>query len=262
MIDPVSDLGWRSSHQSDKGKVRNHNEDALLDRPDLGLWAVADGMGGHSCGDLASRMIVESLAGVQPQGESLGEVVDAIDLRLQQVHLSLQQESRRRDGGIIGSTVAVLLAHAGHCIYLWAGDSRIYLYRRGNLKQLTRDHNQVEEQFEGTFAASHPSDAASVANYITRAVGAGASLELDAEIIEPRSGDRFLLCSDGLNKELTDSEIAAALASRPLHESTARLLDLSLERGASDNVTLILVEAVPAPAGSNGTSHATQQRPE
>ncbi|MEJ2593368.1 MAG: protein phosphatase 2C domain-containing protein, partial [Candidatus Thiodiazotropha sp.] len=130
MIDPAADLGWLSSHQSDKGKVRDHNEDALLDRPDLGLWAVADGMGGHSCGDLASRMIVESLAGVQPQGESLGEMVDDIDLRLQQVHLSLQQESRRRDGGIIGSTVEVLLAHAGHGIDLWAGDSRIYLYRR------------------------------------------------------------------------------------------------------------------------------------
>jgi protein phosphatase len=249
-------LTWRSSHQSDKGKVRSHNEDALLDRPDLGLWAVADGMGGHSAGDLASHMIVEALEGLQTQGESLGSLAGDIDHRLQQVNLRLQQESKRRGDGIIGSTVAVLLAHEEYCIYLWAGDSRIYLYRRGSLKQLTRDHNQVEEQLEGKFGGSHPSDTASIANYITRAVGAGTSLELDAEIIEPRIGDRFLLCSDGLNKELADSEIAATLAHRPLQEAAATLLAASLERGATDNVSLILVEAAPPPTTANGNSHA------
>ncbi|MEJ2592467.1 MAG: hypothetical protein P8178_13920 [Candidatus Thiodiazotropha sp.] len=97
-------LTWRSSHQSDKGKVRSHNEDALLDRPDLGLWAVADGMGGHSAGDLASHMIVEALEGLQTQGESLGSLAGDIDPRLQQVNLRLQQESKRRGDGIIGST--------------------------------------------------------------------------------------------------------------------------------------------------------------
>lgn len=249
---------WRSAHQSDKGKVRSLNEDALLDRCDLGLWAVADGMGGHSSGDLASRMIVEALASLRPQDENLGSLVTDIDGRLQQVNLKLQQESQRRGGGIIGSTVAVLLAHEDYCTYLWAGDSRIYLYRRGSLKQLSRDHSQVEEQLEGIFGDAQASGAASVANYITRAVGAGACLELEAEIIEPCVGDRFLLCSDGLNKELSDTEIAGVLERHPLQEATATLLARCLERGASDNVTLILVEVASPPANRNGVSHSKE----
>jgi len=250
-------FAWHSSHQSDRGKVRHLNEDALLDRPDLGLWVVADGMGGHSSGDLASRLIVESLETLQPQGESLGSLAGEVDRRLQQVNLRLQQESQRRGGGIIGSTVVLLLAHEGYCIYQWAGDSRIYLYRRGSLKQLSRDHSQVQEQLEGVFGDGLSCDAASIANYITRAVGASTTLELDAEIIEPCEGDRFLLCSDGLNKELSDIEIAAVLEQYPLQEAAARLLALSLERGASDNVTLILVEAGTVPPGSHSrNSHA------
>jgi protein phosphatase len=245
---------WRSTHQSDKGKVRSLNEDALLDHTDLRLWVVADGMGGHSSGDLASQMIVEALASMRPQDENLGSLVAEIDQRLQQVNLRLLQESQRRGDGIIGSTVVVLLAHENYCTYLWAGDSRIYLFRRGNLKQLSRDHSQVEEQLEGVFGDDRDACAASVANYITRAVGAGVTLDLEAEIIEPCAGDRFLLCSDGLNKELTDCEIAEVLQQHPLQEAAARLLALSLERGASDNVTLILVEAVAPPAFHNGVS--------
>ncbi len=240
-------LEWRSSHLSDKGKVRSLNEDALLDRPDLGLWVVADGMGGHSAGDLASRLIVEALESLQPDGESLGLLADEIDRRLQQVNRQLQLESQRRGGGIIGSTVAVLLAHQDYCLYAWAGDSRIYLYRRGSLKQLTRDHSQVEEQLDGDFGADLSQAAASIANYITRAVGAGSRLELEAELIEPCAGDRFLLCSDGLNKELTDSEIAEALTLDSLPGAVSRLVERCLERGASDNVSVILSQASVAP---------------
>ncbi|MEJ2694821.1 MAG: protein phosphatase 2C domain-containing protein [Candidatus Thiodiazotropha sp.] len=153
---------WRSTRQSDKGKVRSLNEDALLDRADLRLWVVADGMGGHSSGDLASQMIVEALASIRPQNENLGSLVAEIDQRLQQVNLRLLQESQRRGDGIIGSTVVLLLAHENFCTYLWAGDSRIYLYRRGNLKQLSRDHSQVEEQLEGVFGDDQEACAASV----------------------------------------------------------------------------------------------------
>ncbi len=252
----AQDFEWRSSHQSDKGKVRQLNEDAMLDRPDLGLWMVADGMGGHSAGDLASHMIAGALETLQPQGESLGTVADEIDRRLQQVNLQLQHESRRRGSGIIGSTVAVLLAHEDYWLYLWAGDSRIYLYRRGNLKQLSRDHSQVEEQLEGLFGDGQFRNAASIANYITRAVGAGEVLELEAELIEPCEGDRFLLCSDGLNKELADTEIAAVLERYPLQEAATRLLAQCLDRGAADNVTLILVEVVSSSGSCKENSEA------
>jgi protein phosphatase len=183
-------------------------------------------------------------------------MADEIDRRLQRVNLQLQQESQRRGSGIIGSTVAVLLAHEDYCLYLWAGDSRIYLYRRGSLKQLSRDHSQVEEQLEGVFGDGQFHNAASIANYITRAVGASEVLELEAELIEPCEGDRFLLCSDGLNKELADNEIAAVLERYPLQDAAARLLAQCLERNASDNVTLILVQVVASPEDTNTTSQA------
>jgi protein phosphatase len=139
---------------------------------------------------------------------------------------------------------------------MWAGDSRIYLFRRGNLRQLSRDHSQVEEQLEGVFADIHSPGYASITNYITRAVGAGDTLELEAELIEPCVGDCFLLCSDGLNKELADSEIAAVLERFPLQEAASRLLAQCLERGASDNITLILVEVVAMRNGRNVTIQA------
>jgi protein phosphatase len=246
---------WRSSHQSDKGKVRNLNEDALLDRPDLGLWAVADGMGGHTAGDLASRSIVKALETIQPKGESLGGLATEINHRLQQVNDRLLQESKRRGSGIIGSTVVVLLAHQGYCLYLWAGDSRLYLYRRGTLKQLSRDHSQVEEQLEGVFGEDRHQRSASIANYITRAVGAGDMLELEAEMIEPCEGDCFLLCSDGLNKELADAEIAAVLERYPLPDAATKLCDQCLERGASDNISLILVQAGTMSDNQSGNPH-------
>jgi protein phosphatase len=249
-LNPIG-LEWRSTHQSDTGKVRQLNEDALLDRPDLGLWMVADGMGGHSAGELASQMIVETMQTLTPQGESLGSLASEIDQRLQQVNLRLLQESQRRGSGIIGSTVVLLLAHEDYCLYSWAGDSRIYLYRRGYLRQLSRDHSQVEEQLEGVFVETHSSDTTSIANYITRAVGAGNTLELESELIEPCVGDCFLLCSDGLNKELADSEIADVLEHYPQQEAAARLLEKCLERGASDNVTLILVQVVATPDGND-----------
>jgi protein phosphatase len=238
---------WRSVHQSDAGKVRQLNEDAMLDRPDLGLWMVADGMGGHSAGDLASRMIVEAMESLQPQGESLGNLASEIEHRLQLVNRQLQEESQRRGSGIIGSTVALLLAHEDYCLYLWAGDSRIYLFRRGSLKQLSRDHSQVEEQLEGVFMENQPPGAASITNYITRAVGAGDTLDLEAELIEPCAGDCFLICSDGLNKELSDNEITAVLQRYSPQQAGPKLLAQCLERGATDNVTLILVEVVPLP---------------
>jgi protein phosphatase len=245
---------WRSAHQSDTGKVRQLNEDAMLDRSDLGLWIVADGMGGHSAGDLASQMIVDAMETLQPQGESLGSLASEIERRLQQVNNRLQQESQRRGSGIIGSTVVLLLAHQDYCLYLWAGDSRIYLYRRGSLRQLSRDHSQVEEQLEGLFTDDHSPGAASIANYITRAVGAGDTLELEAELIEPCVGDCFLLCSDGLNKEMADTEIAAILERYPLQEAAARLLAQCLDRGATDNVTLILVEVIATPDARSATT--------
>ncbi|MET0065426.1 MAG: protein phosphatase 2C domain-containing protein [Candidatus Thiodiazotropha sp.] len=233
---------WVSAHLSDKGKVRAINEDSCLDRADLGLWVVADGMGGHAAGDFASQMIVHDLKSTQP-GDSISQFANEVSQRLQVVNQKLLEESQQRGGEIIGSTVVTLLAQDGYCIYQWAGDSRIYLYRRGTLKQLSRDHSQVEELIDLGMLSAEQAEQSSIANYITRAVGASENLDLEAEIFEPRDGDLFLLCSDGLNKEVSDDEIAHILDSYPFQEAIQQLMDLAMARGARDNVTLILVEA-------------------
>jgi protein phosphatase len=233
---------WVSAHITDKGKVRSINEDACLDRADLGIWVVADGMGGHAAGDMASEMIVNELKSITP-GDSLGALASDVEQRLHNVNQQLLLESQRHGGEIIGSTVVTLLAYQGYCIYQWAGDSRIYLYRRERLKQLSRDHSQVEELIEQGLVTIDQAEQSPIANYITRAVGASEELELDAEIFEPCDGDLFLLCSDGLNKEVSDEEIAQILGGYSFQEALQQLIDLAMERGARDNVTLVLVQA-------------------
>ncbi|MCU7890719.1 MAG: protein phosphatase 2C domain-containing protein [Candidatus Thiodiazotropha sp. (ex Ustalcina ferruginea)] len=241
----LNNFYWVSAHLTDKGKVRSINEDACLDRADLGIWAVADGMGGHAAGDLASGMIVSELKSTNP-GDSLGSLASDVEQRLQQVNHQLQLESEKRGGEIIGSTVVTLLAYQGYCIYQWAGDSRIYLYRRGILKQLNRDHSQVEELIEQGIVTSDQAEQSPIANYITRAVGTTEELELEAEIFEPCDGDLFLLCSDGLNKEVRDVEIAEILSLYSFQEAIQKLINLTMDRGARDNVTLVLVQAQSA----------------
>jgi serine/threonine protein phosphatase PrpC len=145
----------------------------------------------------------------------------------------------------IGSTVVVMLAHRFQVILLWAGDSRAYCLRKGRLARITQDHTQVEEMVESGLllredAENHPS-----ANVITRAVGAMDELYIDIEEHEVESDDIYLLCSDGLNKELSEADIEQILTtSRDIREMGQRLIDTTLERGARDNVTLIITQAV------------------
>lgn len=242
---------WISAHRTSTGKVRSVNEDACLDWPEHGIWVVADGMGGHTAGDLASRMIVDTLKGMAAT-ESLGQLVGEVKTNLQQVNQRLITEGQRRGGKIIGSTIVALLAKGPACAYLWAGDSRIYLYRRGTLRQLSRDHSQIEELIEQGLISSAEAENNPIANLITRAVGADDGLELDTEIFEPMHQDLFLLCSDGLNKEISDEEIAGLLGRYRLNQAIDELMTLALDRGARDNVTIVLVQVLSSasPAGT------------
>lgn len=234
-----TEFGWSSSSRSHVGLVRQINEDACLDLPERGLWAVADGMGGHALGDMASRMVIETL-GSLPAPESLTQfVTDAAD-SLQSVNRQLRAEAVLREVQIIGSTVVVLLAHGQYAACLWAGDSRIYLFRDGRLSQLTRDHSQVEElRFAGSIseedALRHPAR-----NLITRAIGAADILELDEEQLEVHDGDMFLLCSDGLSNEVTEQEIRSALIAGNCQQASETLVDLALERGGRDNISVVV----------------------
>lgn len=235
-------IRWTSAARTHTGLVRELNEDACLDLPDVGLWAVADGMGGHTLGDVASRTVVESL-GKLPTAESLAEFARLARDKLQLVNRQLRMEAALREVQVIGSTVVALFACERRCGYLWAGDSRLYLYRNGQLTQLTRDHSQVEEMVsQGALspqeAIDHP-----LRHLITRAVGADETLELDEDSLDVEDGDMFLLCSDGLSNEVSEEEICAALVGGNCGQGAEVLVDLALKHGGRDNVSVVVVRA-------------------
>jgi protein phosphatase len=222
--------------------VRTHNEDACLALPERGIWAVADGMGGHAHGDVASREVVESLRAL-PDEPDIAELTTATAAALDRVNAGLRRRaaSQTVQGGVIGSTVVALLARGQHATCVWAGDSRIYLYRDGELRALTRDHSLVEElvlrgEISPEHALSHPE-----ANALTRAVGGEDRLEVDEVCVDAHPGDLFLLCSDGLTKELPHDEMAAALRDAgDLQAACEALVQGALARGGRDNVTVVL----------------------
>jgi serine/threonine protein phosphatase PrpC len=234
-------LHWSSSSRTDVGMVRQHNEDACLDRPEAGLWAVADGMGGHSAGDVASAMIVQRLQALDPT-QPLSRLVDQAEEILAAVNAELRQLAANREAATIGSTVVALIAHDAHAVCLWAGDSRAYRLRDGVLEQVTQDHALVADLVDrgvlsAEQAANHPQS-----NLVTRAVGAGDTLKLDLEIMRLRPGDRFILCSDGLDKELRHEEIRELLARGDGAGAANALVELALSRGSRDNVTVVAVQ--------------------
>ena len=235
-------FSWSSTGISDTGKVRKHNEDSMLERPEIGLWVVADGMGGHEAGDVASQMIVATMKKVH-EGIALNRMINDIEDRLIEVNKRLiQKANATTKKSTIGSTVVSMVAHEKYCIYMWAGDSRLYRLRNKQLRQMTTDHSQVELYVEKGLisreeAAVHPHG-----NMITRAVGATDDLYLDMDIQELKKEDRYLLCSDGLTKHLNDFEIEAMLAKGTHEECCKELIDLTLDRGAGDNVTAIVVD--------------------
>jgi protein phosphatase len=234
----MTQFKWTSASLSHVGLVRAKNEDACLDRPERGLWAVADGMGGHAFGDVASRMLVEALNRL-PQPDSLVKFVADAQDSLQTVNRQLRAKAAINKVPIIGTTVVVLLAWDRYCAYLWAGDSRIYLYRNGNLTQLTRDHSRVEElKSLGNPGAQYnlPSR-----NMITRAVGAASTLNLDHETMEASDGDMFLLCSDGLSNEVSEQEMRSALGPGSCRQASDALIDMALNSGGRDNISAVVV---------------------
>lgn len=234
---------WRSAARTDRGKVRARNEDAFLDAPKQGLWVVADGMGGHQAGDIASQLIVSSLAQVQWHA-GFDERLKAVRLCLHWLNRRLAQEltvSIGRLDSIMGSTVVALLleGHRGACI--WAGDSRCYLWRGQRLYQLSKDHSlqqQLIEQQQMSVeqASAHPS-----ARALTRAIGACAQLTLEVLELEVHPGDAFLLCSDGLYQELSSDALGSALSLVSPHVALQRLFDGALRGAARDNLTAVVI---------------------
>jgi len=235
----------RSSAMTDAGPRRKHNEDALVDRPDLGIWAVADGAGGHQAGEVASGMIAATLSEISP-GLAATEALAEIRTRIDAVHRTLIDEAARRGPGVaIASTVVVLCVRNTHYACLWAGDSRAYCLSGGEFYQVTRDHSLVQELVDAGVIEAHETEGHPQANVITRAVGAGEAdgLALDKATDVLRPGDRFLLCSDGLTKTIPEDEIALLLATASDH-AAQRLVEVALARQASDNVTAVVLDVL------------------
>lgn len=224
---------------SDTGKVRAVNEDSLLQRDGEGLWAVADGMGGHAHGKWASQAVVAALEGADLGGD-FEACVQAVGGAILAANRTVLDESVRI-GAQMGSTVVALLLCQQRFALLWAGDSRAYLRRGSELVRLTTDHTYVEDliaagQLTPEEAATHPRR-----HVLSRAVGVEADLALDAVTDEIRALDLFLLCSDGLTGLLSDAEINHCLNRNSTDAAVRLLMETALERGAPDNVTVVVV---------------------
>jgi serine/threonine protein phosphatase PrpC len=237
-----SSIRWSSASRSHPGRVREVNEDACLEQSKCGVWAVADGMGGHSLGEFASRLAIRSLMDL-PTAGTLEQRASAAETRLLEANRRLRTEAARRDVPVIGTTIAALLVAENRFACVWAGDSRVYLYRAGRLKQLTRDHSQLEAVRSLHVGSSDDTLDRPPANVITRALGGDDRLELDAVAADVADGDVFLLCSDGLSNEVSEAAIVQALLPGSCRLATEALVDMALERGGRDNITAVVVRA-------------------
>lgn len=239
-------IRWCSAQDTNVGMVREINEDSIISLPEIQLWAVADGMGGYEAGNVASNMIVKSLDEITEK-VSLNEFIDSVEDSLMDVnHRILEYADIMLDGRTLGSTVVTLAikGHVGFC--LWAGDSRLYRLRNNNFIQLSRDHSQVEELVQQGFLTPEDAEGHPDSNVITRAIGASAEVCLDINVFSVQQGDIFLLCSDGLYNMLSKEDISQVLSSQPLDEAVNTLIQMTLDNGANDNVSVILVKGEPA----------------
>jgi type VI secretion system protein ImpM len=242
-IDEQERFQWFSYAETTVGKHRKINEDAYLESPEIGLWAVADGMGGHSCGDVASKAVIEALGTLSSTGNLESYTACTMEcLRTVNANL-LEMASNLSKGSIVGSTVVVMIAVGMRCAVIWAGDSRLYRYRDGILTQLTNDHSLMTELSQQGIAVEEALDAEKAANIVTRALGADPDLCFDVVTFEAEADDLFVLCSDGLVKEVNDREIEALLGKEAYPDSARHLIELALQRGARDNVTVVVAHA-------------------
>lgn len=236
---------WHSAQQTHRGNRRRNNEDAVLSRNGDGLWAVADGMGGHQAGEVASQAITGALSTLALRGP-LSAQVDAVDDALATVNDQLRLHAHSQGSGItIGSTVVAMVTQGDLAVVLWAGDSRLYRLRNGRLEQITRDHNPISDLLDSG-AVSEAEALAADTNVITRAVGGQPRLFLDVAVFDVCCGDSYLLCTDGLYRELECGSLREVLSAATPATAAETLLARCLEGPARDNVSLVVARAEAA----------------
>lgn len=255
-------LPFDSYGLSHRGCVRPLNEDSFLMEPKSGLWLVADGMGGHEAGEVASSIIVDHLATIGIAG-SEPELFARFEERLSRAHEAIRKVARAR-GVTIGSTVAALLAMNGSFACFWSGDSRVYLVRNGRISQISRDHTEVQELLDKGMISPSEARTWPRRNVITRAVGVSDEIMVDFQQGQTLPGDVFVLSTDGLTAHVEDWEILDAVASHPPRAACEKLLQAVLDRGGTDNVTVVLVhilgKSLPDPSEAT-TVTAGRERP-
>ena len=242
---------------TDTGPVREHNEDSWGVDLDTGLFIVADGMGGHAAGEVASRIAVESIIEIMLEGEDPDEtrllvsVDDPADRIRERLRYAMNQASVRIRQAVekepanagMGTTVVVLLAESGQAHMAHVGDSRIYLFREGQIQRLTRDHTVVQQEVDAGRLTPELARTVPHKNILTKSVGYHGPVDPDATTRGIEHGDLFVICSDGLTDPLTDSEIQAICASAHPEDLAQALVTAALEGGTEDNVTVVVVSA-------------------
>lgn len=241
---------------TDIGRRRTSNEDAFLLDDELGLYVVADGMGGHAAGEVASREAVDTVMGMVRRGhetvarferegpteENTRAVQRLLESAVQAAtYMVFAIAENDPDQKGMGTTVSALLLTQGHGIIAQVGDSRIYLLREKEVYQLTEDHTLVAWQVKQGIISEAEAALSPHKNVITRAVGSRDYVQVDTQCIEIGAGDRFLLCSDGLHGYLTGSELGPILE-LGAERAAPRLIELANARGGRDNITAIIVE--------------------
>ncbi|WP_084794752.1 PP2C family protein-serine/threonine phosphatase [Actinokineospora bangkokensis] len=238
---------------SDVGAVRAANEDSFL--VGESVFAVADGMGGHAAGDVASAMAVEGLRGLDAEG---GKRADDVRARLVRVNADIVAAGVRDPGRSgMGTTVTgiclVDFAGSPHWVVFNVGDSRVYRFADGEFAQLTTDHSEVAELVAAGELTPEEAAVDFRRNVVTRALGSAVAPEPDLLVLPPTEGDRFLLCSDGLTNELPDEDIAAVLARvDDPKEAAQRLVADAVAAGGRDNVTAVVLDHVRSAADDAG----------
>lgn len=237
-------MRFECASRSHVGLKRKINEDSILAETARGLWVVADGMGGHDAGEVASAMVVDALRQL-PAADDLEQLTsDAVEA-LRAVNRALielaQSEDRERT---IGTTVVGVAIAGGYFSCFWAGDSRAYRMRDGTLARISRDHSLVQQLVDSGMLSAEAAEGHENANVITRAVGVAADLAVDTVGADAHAGDQFLLASDGLTRVVDDDEIAAELGRSDPEQAADKLIETVLARGAPDNVSLILVRVL------------------
>jgi serine/threonine protein phosphatase PrpC len=241
--------------KSDVGRKRDHNEDNFLVQSPLGpqvpvgtgLFAVADGMGGHQAGERASKMAIEIVAkemgnGVELDGDgAAGKAIKAAAQRAGAAIFDAAQSNPELSG--MGTTLTALLLHKGRGYLAHVGDSRCYLYRDGRCTQLTDDHSWVSEQVRAGLLSEEEARESKFKHIITRSVGFEREVQVDGNAVNIQPGDCFLLCSDGLSNYLDGDEIAKVLTAHFYKNVPSLLIELANDRGGEDNITVVLIHA-------------------